>query len=88
MSSTRTDGAKQLAAYLKGRGLPQCRLADAIGVSHPTVHDWLHGARRPRAVHRALIAKWTSDEVAVAAWVTGEEWALIDATQPFETPAF
>lgn len=78
-----TDGAARLQAFIKRHGLTQLAAANALGVSDPTVHDWVTGAKRPKAHHRQAIEAWTGGAVPVAAWLTKEERASQAAVRPF-----
>lgn len=40
--------AKNLRKYMKGRGITQKELAGIIGVSAPTMNDWLQAKKYPR----------------------------------------
>jgi hypothetical protein len=82
------DGATLLRGFLDRHGLSQGDAAEALGVSDPTVHDWLKGAKRPRSHHRDAVATWTSGEVPAVAWVLDEEAEKLAAVRPFDpTPA-
>lgn len=79
-----TDGARRLAAFLKRNGITQLGAGEALGVSDPTVHDWVTGSKRPKAHHRDAIATWTRGEVGTELWLTAEERASRKAVRPFE----
>jgi transcriptional regulator with XRE-family HTH domain len=40
--------AKNLRKYMEGRGITQKELAEKIGVSAPTMNDWLQAKKYPR----------------------------------------
>jgi transcriptional regulator with XRE-family HTH domain len=40
--------AKNLRKYMEGRGITQKELAEKIGVSAPTMNDWLQSKKYPR----------------------------------------
>lgn len=80
-----TDGAVRLAAFLRKNGITQLSAAESLGVSDPTVHDWVTGSKRPRAHHRDAIATWTHGEVGTESWLTAEEQASRQAVRPFES---
>ena len=63
-----TLGAKQLKQHLRKTGTSQRIAGAALGVSGPTVHDWIHGVKRPRLLYREAIAAWSGGVVAVDAW--------------------
>lgn len=65
---SRSLGARRLGRYLKGCGLTQKALAEALGVSTPTVHDWLSGTKVPRPPNRAAIRVFTDGEVLDNDW--------------------
>ena len=71
------NAARLLHAYLLSRQITQKEAAIALGVSGPTINDWLHAKKRPRAAHRIAVAKWTGDLVPVAAWLTSAERAVV-----------
>lgn len=79
-------GASRLRKFLKKHEVTQLAASKALGVSDPTIHDWVHGIKRPRAHHREAIAVWTRDEVPVASWLLPEEREAMADVQPFETP--
>lgn len=78
-----TNGAKWLADFLKRNGLTQLAAAEALGVSDPTIHDWVTGSKRPRAHHREVIAVWTRGEVTAQSWLEDKERAAMAAVRPF-----
>jgi hypothetical protein len=74
MSTSNNVRARHLLyEFLRGNGLSNVACARAIGVSCPTVHDWLKGVKRPIAARRKLIAKWTRNAVPVASWASKKE---------------
>lgn len=81
--SAMTDGAVQLAEFLRRNGLTQISAAGALGVSDPTIHDWVTGSKRPKAHHREVIAVWTRGEVTIDAWLTAQERAATQLVRPF-----
>ena len=80
---TVTAGARLLRGFLKKNSITQADAAEAIGVSNPTVHDWLVGSKRPRPMHRKAIAVWTSAEVPAASWESAREEQKVANVQPF-----
>ena len=40
--------AANLRRYMESRGKTQKELAEIVGVSAPTIHDWLKGSKLPR----------------------------------------
>lgn len=77
-------GALRLQKFIERHEQTQVAAADAVGVSAPTMHDWLSGAKRPRALHRAAIEVWTRGEVGADSWALEHELdALADVT-PFK----
>lgn len=77
-----STGARLLRELLQTRGLTQSDAARAIGVSAPTIHDWVTSAKRPRAAHREAIEVWTAGAVPASAWETEEERALLARVRP------
>jgi transcriptional regulator with XRE-family HTH domain len=75
-----TEGARLLRWAVdpanENRAMTQADLARILEVSAPTVHDWIRGAKRPRAERReairAVLAPYGVD-VPVAAWLTSAE---------------
>lgn len=82
-----TDGARLLGEFLRRNGLTQLAAGRAIGVSDPTIHDWVTGAKRPRAHHREAVAVWTSSEVPCDAWLTEQERVCAGTIRPFVAPS-
>jgi len=74
-----TRGAAELAAWMQLREITQRQAAEALRVSGPTVHDWVHGRKRPRPSLRALIASWTHGAVPVDSWLSDEARAALAA---------
>lgn len=80
-----TNGGRLLAEFLKRNGLTQLAASKALGVSDPTIHDWVTGSKRPRAHHRETIAVWTNEEVPSDSWLTDEERAATEVVRPFRS---
>ncbi len=80
------DGAIRLGEFLRTNSVSQRAAGLALGVSGPTIHDWITGAKRPRTSHREAIAIWTRDAVSADAWLSEEERAATLAVRPFERP--
>jgi transcriptional regulator with XRE-family HTH domain len=80
-------GASRLQAFLQAHGITQLAAATALGVSDPTVHDWVTGAKRPKAHHRQAIAVWTNGEVPTDSWLKADERAAAAAVRPFVSGA-
>ena len=79
-------GATDLRAFLKAHNITQLAAAGALGVSAVTLHDWLTGAKRPRAERREAIARWTRGAVPESAWATSDERAAASKVVPFRPP--
>jgi hypothetical protein len=60
-----TSAAELLQAFLQRNGVTQVAAGLALGVSGPTIYDWVAGKKRPRTHHREAIALWTNGEVVV-----------------------
>jgi transcriptional regulator with XRE-family HTH domain len=71
-------GAAALKQFLELKGLTQHSLAIAIGVSDPTVHDWVDGIKRPRHFRRKQIEDWSRGEVLESLWLTEVERETIE----------
>lgn len=79
-----SSGNGLLANFLRRNGLKQTDAATALGVSAPTLSDWLSKMKRPRAHHRRAIAIWTRNGVPESAWDTAQEQQALAELQPFE----
>ena len=82
--------AEKLKQFLDENGVSKRQCAIALGVSSPTIIDWLRGHKRPRHVHRAAISKWTNGIVPEADWETSEDREArkkAEQVQPFEPEA-
>jgi transcriptional regulator with XRE-family HTH domain len=77
------DGATLLRRFINRHGVTQFAASQALGVSDPTVNDWLKGVKRPVAHHRDAIAIWTNGEVPVESWVRNSERDAVARVRPF-----
>ncbi len=77
------EGAQLLREFIRSHGLADAAAAAAIGVSAPTMHEWLSGTYRPRVEHRRAIEKWTSAYVPESAWQTAEERETAEGIKAF-----
>jgi transcriptional regulator with XRE-family HTH domain len=50
---------ERLARYLKDTQTSQAALAQLLGVSQPTISDWIHGEKTPSADNLKVIATKT-----------------------------
>ena len=50
--------AENLNRYIKAKGVSQKEFADAIGVSAPTVNDWIKGKKYPRIDKIEIMANY------------------------------
>ena len=50
--------AKNLKMYMERRGKTQKELAEIVGVSAPTMHDWLKGKKYPRIDKIEILADY------------------------------
>ncbi len=80
-----TSGAAQLHRFLKSNRITQSSMAIALGVSGPTIHDWVSGSKRPRAHYREAIAIWTNGAVPVDSWIQDDERQAVSIVRPFAT---
>lgn len=78
-----TRGALLLQAFLEKHDLTQLAASKALGVSDPTIHDWVAGTKRPRTHHREAIAVWTNGDVPTEAWLRDAERTSMATVQPF-----
>lgn len=80
--------AKLLKNWLNRHEVSPEALADKIGVSKPTIYNWIKGTATPqRSVDREMIATATNGEIQPIGWVTEQERAAIAACTPIETSA-
>ena len=56
------------------------KAAVALKVSKPLVYDWISGARRPSAIRRDAIERWTGGLVKSGMWRTEDETTALDET--------
>jgi DNA-binding transcriptional regulator YdaS (Cro superfamily) len=82
-----TSAAELLQAFLQRNGVTQVAAGLALGVSGPTIYDWVAGKKRPRTHHREAIALWTNGEVVVDAWLDDSERATVAGVRPFVASA-
>jgi hypothetical protein len=78
-----SDGAILLRGFLDRHDVTQIAASKALGVSDPTINDWLKMAKRPVAHHRDAIAVWTNGEVPAESWVRDEERDAVARVRPF-----
>lgn len=76
-------GRLLLRKFLEDNGILQSAAALAIGVSAPTMSDWLAGHKRPSDHMRTIIARWTNGAVPESAWLFAEETRAINAVKAF-----
>lgn len=50
--------AKNLVRYMEAKGITQRELADVVGVSAPTVNDWIKAKKYPRIDRIEIMAKY------------------------------
>lgn len=63
-----TKGAVALRRVAQERGLSKSAIARAIGVSHPTVIDWMRGYKRPSWPNRFRIRDWSDGTITAESW--------------------
>ncbi len=80
-------GPELFAAFLEEHGITQLAASAAIGVSAPTVHDWIAETKRPRTHHRQAIEVWTGGEVPASSWETEAERGAVANVVPFDGAA-
>jgi transcriptional regulator with XRE-family HTH domain len=66
-------GSDLLRSELDAKGIRAAEAARQLGVSKPTIGDWLSGASRPTAARALLVATWSEGRVPVESWETDEE---------------
>jgi DNA-binding transcriptional regulator YdaS (Cro superfamily) len=82
-----TPGAAGLKRFLQRNGVTQVAAALALGVSDPTVYDWVSGKKRPRTHHREAISLWTNGEVSADEWLEEHERAAVAGIRPYVAAA-
>jgi len=50
--------ARNLKHYIESRGKTQKEVAEVVGVSSPTMHDWIKGKKMPRMGKVELLANY------------------------------
>ncbi len=70
-----------LAEYFALSGVAQAELARAIGVSDPTMTNYMQRLRRPRDIIRRKIAVATCGHVPVPSWESADDLATIRAVK-------
>ncbi len=78
-----SDGATLFRGFLDRHDVTQIAASKALGVSDPTINDWLKRAKRPVAHHRDAIAVWTNGEVPADSWVRDDERDAVARVRPF-----
>ena len=63
-----SGGAKKLGRFLEVNKLTRLAAGNALGVSDPTVCDWISGKKRPNEKKRRDIDTWTSGKVPAESW--------------------
>jgi hypothetical protein len=70
-----SEGQRLFARFRRESGKTILGIAGALGVSGPTVHDWLWARKSPSVAHRRAVELMTYGLVPAAAWETAEERA-------------
>jgi len=81
MSGSR--GRVLLRKFLEDNRITQSTAASAIGVSAPTMSDWLAGNKRPSDHMRTIVARWTGNSVPESSWLFAEESRAVNAVKAF-----
>jgi plasmid maintenance system antidote protein VapI len=58
---------------IQRRGITRKEACQVLGVSHATLHFWIKGKWRPRAVKQALIEAWSEGRIPREVWLDPEE---------------
>lgn len=74
-----TRGRSALSRALAARAVTQMEIAEAAGVSQPSVSAWVSGASRPDPVQREVLRR--SLAIPVSWWLTEAERMRIAATR-------
>lgn len=69
------EAPRLLEVWLQESGVTQAVLADAIGVSEPTLTEYVKRRRCPRDLTRQKIRRATCGAVPIDAWDSAEERA-------------
>lgn len=75
-----TLGAKKLRRLVEERGTAAAA-ARAIGVSNATIHDYVHGKKRPTGPRVARIELWSQGRITADDWLTGAEKRALEAAR-------
>lgn len=70
LMAQKTDGPDKLAKFMANRGISKRKAAAGLGVSTPTILDWLNGTMRPDPNNRKVIEVYTGGEVTELDWDT------------------
>lgn len=84
---TLTPSAKALARFIEQNTMTKTAAAAGIGVSLPTLLDYLSGAKRPSSIRREVIERYTGGLVARDGWDLRSERAELERTAPFSVAA-
>lgn len=77
-------GAAALAAFIARHCITRAAAARALGVSSPTIHDWVVGVKSPKQERRLRIERWTSGEVPASWWVSAADASTLDEVRPHQ----
>lgn len=78
-----STGAKALARFVEKNGMTKTAAAAGVGVSVPTLLDYLSGAKRPNSIRREVIERYTGGAVSRNSWDFPAERAELESTTPF-----
>ena len=83
--SDEVPGVALLREELSRRGIRPAEAARQLGVSKPTMGEWLAGGLRPSFLRRPEIRSWSEGRIPEDSWLTAEERARLALVPP--TPA-
>jgi len=76
-------GSEKLEEFISDNGLTKLAAAKYLGVSDPTIYDWVTGIKRPKSHHRRAIEIWTNGKVPAESWLFDDEKRSISIVKPF-----
>lgn len=80
---TAPPNAKLLKNWLNELGMSAEALAEKVGVTKPTIYDWIRGTARPvKALHQQKLAKLSNGRLQPLGWQTADERAELDSCAP------
>jgi transcriptional regulator with XRE-family HTH domain len=82
--ASKTNGPRKFRSFLKKNDITYAAAAEALGVSRPTIHDYVHGLKRPHTDRRNAIEVWTKGAVRAVDWMLTSERKAAASVRPFD----